>query len=187
MRFAKRTTVLALSIIMACAFGTGCKKKNVSDSMPTEGSGGAGKLLDASAGTELATGDIRDAILALRRVHFAFDSFDLTEDSRAALTEAGTKLADKSDVHLYVEGHADSAGETEYNLTLGEKRAKAVSAYLTKLGVAAQRLHIVSYGEEVPLRDGETKAAMAANRRVDFKLMRGEIELVVEQGAPVEQ
>lgn len=178
---------LALALLLAAVSITGCKKKNVTDTAPVEQQMATtdGDSEEAKTDSELAEGDVRDAMLALQRVHFGFDSADLTEDSRSALSEAGQKLADKAAVHLYVEGHADAAGETEYNMTLGEKRAKAVSEYLEKLGVAAERLHIVSYGEEVPLKQGATKESMAANRRVDFKLMRGDIELVLEESKPV--
>lgn len=178
--------LLALSALLSL---TACKKKNVkADTLPTEETATVVEDTSAqndAASTEVAEGDLRDAMLALQRVHFGFDSAELTPASREALTEAAQKLANHANVHLYVEGHADAAGETEYNMTLGEKRAKAVSAYLEKLGVVAERLHIVSYGEEVPLKQGATKDAMAANRRVDFKLMRGEIELVLEDSAPI--
>lgn len=177
---------VAVSLLLCVVVLPACKKKNVKDDQPTEEITAPADFKEPdSSGQEVAEGDLRDAILALRRVHFGFDSAELTEDSRTALTEAAGKLADKSAVHLYVEGHADSAGETEYNMTLGEKRAKAVSEYLEKLGVGGDRLHIVSYGEEVPLKEGGSKEALAANRRVDFKLMRGEIELVLEESAVV--
>ena len=175
-------TLTSLLVVFSLAM-MGCKKKTVADQQPTEQMQPAGLLEPA---TEPAEGEIREAMLALQRVHFGFDSADLNDDSRNALTEAAQKLADKVAVHLYVEGHADKAGETEYNLTLGEKRAKAVSNYLEKLGVTGDRLHIVSYGEEKPLTDGGGRAEMAKNRRVDFKLMRGEIELTLEDSKTIE-
>jgi peptidoglycan-associated lipoprotein len=181
---------LALILAIAAAGAVGCKKKQqVADDQPTEQTPPTklAEPADKEEGeTEPAEGDVRDAILALRRVHFGFDSADLNTDSRAALDEAADKLKDEVEVHLYVQGHADHAGETEYNMTLGERRAKAVSDYLADLGVNRDRLHIVSYGEEKPLAQGETSQAMAKNRRVDFRVMRGEIELVVEEGATVQ-
>ena len=182
----RRTRTLAICLGLAvCLASVGCKKA-VKDKAPTEETFTEPTAEEPEARTEVADADLRAAILALQRVHFGFDSSDLTEDSRNALTEAAEKLAPQAAVHLYVEGHADSAGETEYNLTLGEKRAKAVAEYLKKMGVAGERLHVVSYGEEVPLRKGESSDAMAANRRVDFKLMRGEIELVLEDATPIQ-
>ncbi len=179
-------TLLVCLILATVSLGTvGCKKKIVKDPELSEQEGAQEDPEEAARAKEKADADMRDALLALQRVHFAFDSSELNEDSRTALGEAAQKLIPRIKVHLYVEGHADAAGETEYNLTLGEKRAKAVSGYLEKMGVAADRLHIVSYGEEVPLKGGESADAMAANRRVDFKLMRGDVELVLEDSAPI--
>ncbi len=137
---------------------------------------------DAAEQTEPAQGELRDVLITLRRVHFPFDSNELTEDARAALAEAGPKLARHPDVHLYVDGHADQRGTEEYNVALGERRAQVVSDYLMRMGVAKDQLHIVSFGEGRPLVDQETDVAMAKNRRVDFRLMRGEIRLVIEEG-----
>lgn len=184
----RKTASITLLTVALTAASVGCKKKNVTDDAPTE-TAVQGQFVEpeTTADTEEAEGELRDAILALRRVHFGFDSFDLSPDSRTALNEAGAKLNNYADVHLYVEGHADAAGETEYNMTLGEKRAKAVADFLSSLGVSAERLHIVSYGKEVPLVAGSSSDAMAQNRRVDFKLMRGDIELVVQEATPIKR
>ena len=183
-----RNRRLAITLLLVALALPACKKKNVADAQPTEPVVSTVGMEEEPEGTgsEVATGDLRDAMLALQRVHFGFDSSELTDVSRTALNEAAAKLADKTEVHLYVEGHADQAGETEYNMTLGEKRAKAVSTYLEQLGVGGERLHILSYGKEVPLREGGTAAAMAENRRVDFKVMRGDIELVLEAGKTID-
>lgn len=178
---------IGLLIVLALAVSAfGCKKAKKDDPQPTEQS--EARLLEPKpedADTEVAEGDVRDAMLALQRVHFGFDSADLNEDSRNALTEAAKKLADKAKVHLYVEGHADETGETEYNLQLGERRAKTVRDFLSRSGVGAERLHIVSFGEEKPLAEGSGSEALAENRRVDFRLMRGDVELVLEASKPI--
>lgn len=136
---------------------------------------------DGDAQTERAEGELRDVLITLRRVHFQLDSTELTEDSRAALSEAGPKLARHPEVHLYVDGHADERGTEEYNVALGERRARVVADYLARLGVAQDNLHIVSFGEGKPLVNQSDSVAMAKNRRVDFRLMRGDIQLVVEE------
>lgn len=136
---------------------------------------------DGNPKTEPAEGELRDVLITLRRVHFQLDSTELTEDSRAALSEAGPKLARHPDVHLYVDGHADERGTEEYNVALSERRARAVSDYLVRLGVAQDNLHIVSFGEGQPLVNQSDSVALAKNRRVDFRLMRGDIQLVVEE------
>jgi peptidoglycan-associated lipoprotein len=67
-----------------------------------------------------------------------------------------------------VEGHADERGTNEYNLALGERRAKTVQDYLANLGVKAGRLNLISYGEEKPAVDGHDESAFSKNRRVEF-------------------
>jgi peptidoglycan-associated lipoprotein len=64
-----------------------------------------------------------------------------------------------------VEGHADERGTPEYNIALGERRAKAVVTYLENLGVSSSQLSVVSYGEEKPVANEHTEAAFAKNRR----------------------
>ena len=132
--------------------------------------------------TEPAQGDLREVLITLRRVHFPFDSNELTEDARAALAEAAPKLARHPEVALYVDGHADQRGTEEYNVALGERRAQVVADYLGRMGVGKDQLRIRSFGAGQPLAANDTALAMAKNRRVDFRLMRGDIRLVVEEG-----
>jgi peptidoglycan-associated lipoprotein len=143
------------------------------------------KQMPTAASTETATGDLREALLSLQRVHFALDSYSLTDDARTALSEAAEKLRSHEDVALYVQGHADERGTAEYNLGLGERRGRAVADHLTRLGIGADRLSVVSYGEELPLVAGSDQSALAANRRVDFRLMRGEVQIVLEESQAV--
>lgn len=130
---------------------------------------------------------LKDALISLRRVHFAYDSTELTASSRAALVDARAKLGDNPGVHLFVEGHADDRGSTEYNIGLGAQRGIVVASYLEHLGVSSNRLHVVSYGEERPLIEEHTEAAWAKNRRVDFRIMQGEVEVVLEESQTVAQ
>lgn len=169
-------------LIAATATAAGCSKEEKPDPVPTEqvSASVVEEPAPEASGEEAAQGAARDALLALQRVHFAVDEFTLTPASQQALTEAAAKLKDREQVHLYVDGHADETGTTEYNLQLGEKRAKAVRDYLERSGISADRLHVVSFGEEQPLQEGGDTAALAANRRVDFRLMRGDVELVLE-------
>lgn len=137
---------------------------------------------DTGKATELVRGDLRDLIFTLRRVHFAFNSDALTPGTQEALAEAGEILARHTDTELHVEGHADERGTTEYNLGLGERRASAVVNYLTAVGVLPSQLNVVSFGEERPLAPGSTPSAWSKNRRVDFALIHGELQLVIEDG-----
>lgn len=130
---------------------------------------------------EIATGEERAALLALRRVYFALDDARLPPQSREALSEAAEHLRDL-DVSVAVEGHADERGTTDYNLALGQRRADVVTGYLEDLGIPSERLRGVSYGEERPAAQGSDPDAWSRNRRVEFSLLRGDVQIVLEEG-----
>jgi peptidoglycan-associated lipoprotein len=79
-------------------------------------------------------------------------------------------MARHTDRQLLVEGHCDERGTDEYNLAIGERRALAVRRYLVALGVAADRVHTISYGEEKPADPASAESAWAKNRRAEFKV-----------------
>lgn len=106
--------------------------------------------------------------LRLAPVFFEFDRSDLRDDARATLGANGKSLQDNASVNIMIEGHADERGTTEYNLALGEKRAKAAYDYLVSYGIPASRLSTVSYGEERPADAGHDEMAWAKNRRAEF-------------------
>ncbi len=174
------TVAIVCTALVAC----GSNEKKAKTTTPTAVTTAAPAAEDtkAEATSEEATGRLRNAILELRRVHFAFDTATLTEPSRAILRNTAEALTEHPDVHLYVQGHADTLGTSEYNIALGNRRAEAVRDYLMALGISGDRLHTVSYGEEKPITTGGTAAERAVNRRVDFKLMRGDVEIVVKEG-----
>jgi peptidoglycan-associated lipoprotein len=109
---------------------------------------------------------------ALERVYFDFDSFVLSAPSRDALNKNAALLAKNNPVKVQIEGHCDERGSDEYNLALGEKRAKAAMTYLVTLGIAPERLSIISYGKEKALDPGHDEAAWAKNRRAEFVVIK---------------
>lgn len=118
----------------------------------------------AEAATRTASG--------LVRIHFDFDQYVLTTEAKDILARNADLLKSAPSVKVQIEGHCDERGSDEYNLALGEKRALATKNYLASLGVAADRMSIISYGEETPLDPAHTEAAWAQNRRADFKAQR---------------
>src|SRR5215471_9830179 len=84
----------------------------------------------------------------LKEIFFDFDSYDLSPDSRTILKAAAVWLKQNPSVNAEIEGHCDARGTTEYNLALGAKRAQAAKSFLVSLGIAANRLSTMSYGEE---------------------------------------
>jgi len=109
---------------------------------------------------------------ALKDVHFDFDSAELSEENKQLLVENSKWLEQHPEVKLTIEGHCDERGSTEYNLALGERRAKAVRDYLVSLGVDHSRLNIVSFGESMPLLPGHNEEAWAKNRRAHFAISK---------------
>ncbi len=98
-------------------------------------------------------------------VHFDFDRFNLRPEAVKILDQAVATLQKNPDIRVTIEGHTDSIGTNEYNLGLGERRANAVREYLVGRGISADRIQIVSYGEERPIADNQTVTGRALNRR----------------------
>jgi peptidoglycan-associated lipoprotein len=175
-----------LLLVFAALLVVGCggKDKKVTESSANTG-GPAKSTLPAAPEvkkTEEATGALREALLHLRRVHFAYDSDNLLPESKKALQLAVEGLVAHPEVQIYIDGHTDDRGTAEYNIALGERRARSVEKYMTRLGVEGDRLSVVSFGKERPMAAGTDPAAQAKNRRAEFRLMRGDIRLVVTEG-----
>jgi len=101
-------------------------------------------------------------------VHFDLDRSDLRDQDRQILSQNADTLKKFDFLTITVEGHCDERGSVEYNLALGERRARVAYDYLVSLGVSASRLKTVSYGKEVPLCQDSTEECYARNRRGHF-------------------
>jgi len=104
-------------------------------------------------------------------VHFDYDQSTLRDDARTALSENADwlKISYNTAV-IEVEGHCDNRGTDQYNLALGERRARAAMEYLQSLGIPANRLKMVSYGEERPQCSEDTESCWQRNRRAHFRI-----------------
>ena len=98
-------------------------------------------------------------------IYFDFDSFEISTSAAQILSDHAAWLKENPTVSISVTGHCDEAGSTEYNLALGERRARVVVNYLASLGLDRNRLRVVSYGEEMPASDKDN-----LNRRAEFKV-----------------
>lgn len=193
--FNSTITRLVVMLFALTLFAGGCAKKPVAEEpsmaeettqieMQQEPSGIAEEGVSESTYGEQATGDQSDnaaaaaqvaeeaAASGLQRVHFDFDQYVLTSEAKSVLVSNAGLLRAAPAVKVMIEGHCDERGSDEYNLALGEKRALAAKNYLVSLGVAGDRLSIISYGEEMPLAMGHNKEAWAKNRRAEFKVKR---------------
>jgi peptidoglycan-associated lipoprotein len=109
----------------------------------------------------------------LRDIHFDFDQYVIRPDDAQILDRNADWLKANARDLLLIEGHADERGTNEYNLALGERRAKATMNYLIAHGVAAARITVISYGEERPQCAEHSEACWAKNRRAHFMVKRG--------------
>ncbi len=101
-------------------------------------------------------------------IYFDFDKYDIRPDAKPVLEEVSSWILKNPSAKLLIEGHCDERGTNEYNLALGDRRAKATRDYLTALGVASKRIEMISYGEEKPLCTEQTEECWAKNRRAHF-------------------
>ena len=107
----------------------------------------------------------------LAPIFFDFDKYDLRPDDAVILRRNADQLLENPMAIIRIEGHCDERGTVEYNLALGEKRARTAMQFLVDMGVDPSRLSIVSYGEEKPLDLGHDERAWAKNRRAEFVLV----------------
>jgi peptidoglycan-associated lipoprotein len=155
-------TVFALIAVLGLLSGCSSSKKKQESTAPAAAAAEApvssGANLDALKAAADAAGNV---------FYFEFDSFVLTEQTRAALLAHAEylKAAPRS---IRLEGHADERGSREYNMALGEKRAAAVKDFLASQGVSSA-VEVVSFGEEQPAEKGHSETSWSKNRRVELK------------------
>ena len=113
------------------------------------------------------------SVEALKDVGFDFDKYEIRAADAEILDANAAWMKANPDYLVLVEGHCDERGTNEYNLALGERRAKATLNYLLARGLAADRLTLVSYGKERPLCSDATEACWGQNRRAHF-LVKGQ-------------
>jgi peptidoglycan-associated lipoprotein len=101
-------------------------------------------------------------------IYFDFDSYTLRSDAHSVLQKLASTVKAKATGQLEIDGNCDELGTTEYNLALGEERARAAKSYLEHLGVPNGRVKTVSYGSERPKYPGHDDDAHAKNRRDDL-------------------
>lgn len=107
----------------------------------------------------------------LKEIYFNFDSAALSEPARATLKANADWLKTNPAARVQIEGHCDERGTAEYNLALGARRAQSAVDYLVTLGIAANRLSTISYGEEIPVCREQNEACWSKNRRARFVVL----------------
>ena len=108
-----------------------------------------------------------ETVTEIKRVHFDFDKSVIRSDAREILKKNADYIKKLENYELLVEGHCDERGTLEYNMALGQRRAAAVRSYYIQLGIPADKIATISYGEERPLDPASNEAAWAKNRRAE--------------------
>jgi len=109
----------------------------------------------------------------LKDVFYEFDRYDLSADARSTLRANADWLKNNASARVEIEGHCDERGTSEYNLALGAKRAQAAREFLSSLGIPADRLSTISYGQEIPICREHSEDCWKQNRRARFVIVQG--------------
>ena len=156
-----------MSLLSACAT-TDQQDASATDNAATASSSTSTAVssgVDSASAVEIAV----EPVVQLENVfYFDYDQASLGSDVRASLDAQAAALRN-SNVAIVLEGHADERGSREYNLALGERRAKAVADYLAIQGISRARIEVVSFGEERPVALRSNSEDYALNRRVELK------------------
>jgi peptidoglycan-associated lipoprotein len=175
-----RLTVLFAILILVCGI-TGCKKPaepppapptattTTPSTPPPSIESPVMKPIQEEPVTEIS-GDLDQINRSglMKKIYFDFDRSDLRPDAIATLEANATKLKQYPSLRIRIEGHCDERGTEEYNIGLGDRRAKASYNYLVNLGISPSRMETVTYGKSQPEDPGHNEEAWATNRRDVF-------------------
>ncbi|MDN4503675.1 peptidoglycan-associated lipoprotein Pal [Alteromonadaceae bacterium BrNp21-10] len=162
---------LPVMTMMACSSSSKVDEQaesNVSAAPAVEETTKSDVQMGTAAPVLSAAEQIREDIAALQNdqvVYFDFDRANIRSEFYSVLDKHAAFLVKNASQSVVVEGHSDERGTPEYNIALGESRAKAVATYLQNAGVSASQISVVSYGEEKPANPAHNEAAFAENRR----------------------
>ena len=149
---------------LACMLllGAGCSSKAVVG--PVDNDGTVDLTLPTLTGEAIRAADE----LTNAKIYFEYDKFDIREDSRRVLARKAELLKQFPQIKVSIQGHCDERGTEEYNLALGERRARAAHEFLIYSGVNPTQLEMISFGKLRPAVDGSGESAWAQNRRDEF-------------------
>lgn len=170
----RRASHLIIALAVACSVTACSKSSSGKDNGAEDGTTG---IADSDLNVDRARfgeGNIPQASQGstYKDVHFDYDSSVVRPDDAQIVVENASRLKDDPTLRVELEGHCDKRGTAEYNLALGEERAKSVAALLVSRGVPAESITTISYGSEIPLDPKDNEEAWAQNRRVHFAVYR---------------
>jgi len=170
MRLKGRTSTLVfLGLLLTLALSAGCaSRKQVTTAEPAPPPPPPAETKTETPPPPPTSTEQEKPQLTLQDAFFDFDDFSLRSDAKASLDADAKYLEQNSGANVVIEGHCDERGSVEYNLALGEKRARAARDYLVSYGIAGGRMTTISYGKERPFDPGHDEGAWAKNRRAHF-------------------
>ncbi|NLX18663.1 MAG: peptidoglycan-associated lipoprotein Pal [Desulfobulbus sp.] len=166
--------LLQFTVLTMLTFGlllSGCSKKvpeGVQQEVGAEEGAGVSEPLD-TVDTGIMEGRTSGPMVP---VYFEFDSSEIVGEQVQRIQTNADFLNSNPGVQIRIEGNCDPRGTQEYNLALGERRAQSAKSYLTRLGVGAERMSTISFGEEKLLIFGHDEISYAQNRRDDFVIVK---------------
>lgn len=169
-RRAGRPGIILGLLLFSLAAGGCAKRIGTADLTAGEGQRPPGSATDAAnrPGDGAGAAGAREGQAGLDDVFFTYDDATLGTEARAVLARNGEALKERAGLPVTIEGHCDERGSVEYNLALGQLRADAARSYLLQLGVPADRVGTISFGETRPFVTGAGEGAWAQNRRAHF-------------------
>ncbi|MEE9614175.1 MAG: peptidoglycan-associated lipoprotein Pal [Thermodesulfobacteriota bacterium] len=173
----KKGFILFACVLVVVGFA-GCGPKKVESGAGAEGGSAADIKMDqveeydvsgggGPYGGQASAEDVAEARNTIEDLYFDYDRYAVRADARSVL-EKNAEILNKTGTRVTIEGHCDERGSTEYNIALGERRAKAAKDYLVNLGVSASRVTTISYGEEKPFCSESNEDCWQKNRRAHF-------------------
>ncbi len=174
--------LMMVLVVLAFAFGTmlmvsSCAKKQIGTGEAAPAARPAPAPAPAPAPSTKGVDDadkLRGEIRAFEAegIYFDFDKSEIKPEAKAVLEKKAAWLRANSSYKVKIEGNCDDRGTNEYNLALGDRRAKAAQKYLNALGISMDRMSTISYGEEKPMCTEKNEKCWSQNRRDDFKLSK---------------
>jgi len=179
----KKLLVYCLAIVLVFSFAVSCKKKPKEVPPPPPQAQEQPQIEKVEAPV-VQEPQFTEEELYLRKsleqinlekplgtIYFDYDRAVVREDARVTLEGNADWLKKFRTAKILVEGHCDERGTEEYNLALGEKRAKSAQDYLLSLGIGSDRIRIISYGKSQPINPGHDESAWQMNRRAQFLII----------------
>ena len=160
--------ILGVSALVVLLAGCPAKKAQVDANGTGAGAVNQAPGIDNTPMNFDPSGSDSGKIKGLQTVNFEYDKSTLKEDSRKKLQGNADWMKSHPSTNVQIEGHCDARGSLEYNLALGERRARSVKEYMVSLGIPEGRLSVISYGKEKPVATGDSEEANGKNRRANF-------------------